>query len=122
MVHYSVQLKDQKFVKRYGCFPFAKNMSKNIGKNISINLCGKYNQKLLYNAKQSATDVFKTTSKRTFKTAIQRTAETAGESQLFQEVHRRIFQKHVEEIPIERFTSPEERQKIIGVLKINIIV
>ena len=54
-------------------------MNKNIGKNISKNLCGKYNRKLLYNAKQSATAVFKTPSKRTFKTAIQRTAETAGD-------------------------------------------
>ena len=39
-------------------------MGKNIVKNISINLSAKYNQKLLNNAKQSATGVFKTVSKR----------------------------------------------------------
>ena len=39
-------------------------MSKSIGKNRSKNLSGKYSQKLLNHAKQSATDVFKTASKR----------------------------------------------------------
>ena len=39
-------------------------MGKNIGKNISENLSRKYSQKLLDHTKQSATDVFKTASKR----------------------------------------------------------
>ena len=43
---------------------FAKIMGKNIGKNINKNLSGKYNQKLIDDAKQSATDAFKTASKR----------------------------------------------------------
>ena len=34
-------------------------MGKNIGKNISKNLSGKYSQKLLDHAKQSATDALK---------------------------------------------------------------
>ena len=42
-------------------------MSKNVKKNASV----KYSQKLLDHAKQSATDAFKTASKR----AIQKTAE-----------------------------------------------
>ena len=50
-------------------------MGKNIGKNISKNLIGKYNQKLLDHAKQSATDLFKTTSEK----AIQKTAEATGD-------------------------------------------
>ena len=41
-----------------------KNMGKNIGKNVSKNLSGKYSQKLLGHAKQSAADAFKTASKR----------------------------------------------------------
>ena len=49
-------------------------MAKNIGKNMSKNVSGKYNQKLLYHAKQSATDALKTTSNR----AIQKTAEATG--------------------------------------------
>ena len=43
---------------------FAKNMGKNIGKNISKNLSVKYSQKLLDPAKKSATDAFKTFSRR----------------------------------------------------------
>ena len=50
---------------------FAKNMCKNIGKNLSKALSGKYSQKLLDHAKKSATDAFKTTSKR----IIQKTGE-----------------------------------------------
>ena len=41
-----------------------KNMGKNIGKNVSKNLRGKYSQKRLDHAKQSATDAFKTASNR----------------------------------------------------------
>ena len=65
------------FAKGYGFLCFAKSRGKSIGKNISKNLNGKYipgmlaiSQKLLDHAKQSATDVFKTASKR----AIQNTA------------------------------------------------
>ena len=52
-------------------FPQYIYYCKNIGKNLSKNLSGKYTQKLLDRAKQSATDVFKTASKR----VIQKTAE-----------------------------------------------
>ena len=64
MIRYSVQPKDQIFVKGFGFLSFAKNMGKNIGKNIIKNLNGKYSQKLLDHGKQSATDAFKTASKR----------------------------------------------------------
>ena len=49
-------------------------MSGNIAKNISKNLRGKYSHNLLDYAKQSATEVLKTTSKR----AIQKSAEETG--------------------------------------------
>ena len=61
MMCYSVQPRDQIRVKGYGFLSFAKNMGKNIGKNISKNLCGKYSQKFLDHANQSATDALKTT-------------------------------------------------------------
>ena len=61
---------------------FAKNLGKNIGKIISKNVSGKYSpcmlamrQKLLGRAKQSATDGFKTVSKR----VIQKTAEAISD-------------------------------------------
>ena len=53
---YSVEPKDQIFVKGYGFLSFAKNMSKNIGKYLSRNLSSKYSQKVLDHAKQSARD------------------------------------------------------------------
>ena len=43
---------------------FAKNMEKTIGKNISKIVSGKYCQKCLDYAKQSATNALKITSKR----------------------------------------------------------
>ena len=61
--HYSVQLKDQIYVKGYGFLSLDRNMGRNIDKNISKNLNSKYNQKLLDHAKQSATDALKTASK-----------------------------------------------------------
>ena len=64
MARYSVQPRDQIFVKGYGFQSFAKNMGENIGKNISKNLSGKYSKKLLDHARQSATDAFKTASKK----------------------------------------------------------
>ena len=81
-MRYSVQPRDRIFLKGYGFLSFAKNMGKNNGKNIIENLSGKYSpvmlamrQKPLAHAKQSATDVFKTASKR----AIQNAAEATGD-------------------------------------------
>ena len=64
MTRYSVQPKDQTFVKGYRFLSFAKNMGKNIGKKISKNLSEKYSHKFLHHAKNSATDAPKTGSKR----------------------------------------------------------
>ena len=75
MTGYSVQPRDQIFVKGYGFLSINKNMDKNIGKNISKNLSGKYCQKLLDHAEQSASDALKTTSKR----VIEITAEATGD-------------------------------------------
>ena len=50
-------------------------MGKNIGKNISKSLSSKFRKKLLNHDKQSATDPFKTASKR----AIQNTGEATGD-------------------------------------------
>ena len=56
ITRYSVQPRDWIFVKGYGFLSFAKNMGKDIGKNIIKNLSGKNRQKLLDHTKQSATD------------------------------------------------------------------
>ena len=55
------------FMKGYGFLSFAKNMVRNI--------TSKYGQKLFDNAKQSATDALKISSKR----VSQKTAEATGD-------------------------------------------
>ena len=50
-------------------------MGKNIGKNVSKYLCGKYSQQLLDDAKEYATDALKTSLKR----VIQKVAEATGD-------------------------------------------
>ena len=48
------------------------------GKKVSENLSGKYSQKLLDHAKQSATDALKTTSKKVIEKAAEGTGELIG--------------------------------------------
>ena len=59
MTCYLVQRRDRIFVKGYGFLPFARNIRKNTGKNVS----GKYSQKLLDHAKQAVTGALKIVSK-----------------------------------------------------------
>ena len=56
MTRYSVQPRNRIFVNGYGFLPFARNMVKNISKNVS----SKYIQKLLAHAKKYYTDARKT--------------------------------------------------------------
>ena len=51
-MHYSIETRERRYVKRYGFLSFAKN----IGKNLS----NKYGQKLVDSSKKSATDALKT--------------------------------------------------------------
>ena len=73
-MRYSVQPRDQIFVKSYGFLSFAKNMDKNVGKNKSKILNRNSSQKLLVHAKKSARDALKTSSKK----VIQKTAGATG--------------------------------------------
>ena len=61
---YSIEPRDELFVKGYGFLYLSKNMSKVIGKNISKNLSG--NQEL--HAKKSGTDALKGERKKFSKT------------------------------------------------------
>ena len=63
MMRYSVQPRNRIFVKGCGFFSFAKSMGKSIDKNISKNLSVKCSQKLLDQAKKSATGELKTSPK-----------------------------------------------------------
>ena len=53
-------------------------MCKNIGKNINKSLNSKYSEKHLDHAKQSATDAFKTSSKRVIPKTVKATGGLSG--------------------------------------------
>ena len=103
---------------------FAEDMSSNISENISQILISKYIQKPLDHAKQYATDVFKTFSKR----VIQNTAETNDDligNKIADKITRSSntsTQNNLEtneEILREKYLSPKLIQKNCEWSKIN---
>ena len=115
-MRYSVEPRDRIHVKGYGFLSFAKNMSKNLGSN---------GQKLLDRAKKSTTDAIKT--------AIQKTAKATGDligdkiadkiTSVSKKSSKKLQNNETEvnvEIatPKKRYISPEERQQIIGELRL----
>ena len=110
------------FLKGYGFLSFAKNRSKNIGKKISKKLSGKYSQKLLDQAKKSATDAFKTASKRSIQETVVTTGDLIGnkivdritkDSKPSQQNNSEtVINEHDKEIPKEGYIHPERKQKI----------
>ena len=106
-------------MKSYGFLSFAKN----IGENISKILSGKYGQKLLDHAKQSATDAFKTSSK----IFIQKTAEGTGDlignkvADKIPRVSKSLTQNNLETqyISPNKYISPELRQKTNNDLRLK---
>ena len=123
MARYSVQPRERIFSKGYGFLSFAQNMGKNNSKNRSKNLSGKYSLNILNLAKQPAVDVFKTALKR----PIKKTAEVTGDligNEIANKITRvsqhsqqnnseTVTYGNDEEIPKERYLSPEERQIVI---------
>ena len=126
-MRYSIEPRDRRYVKGYGFLSFAKKS----GKNIS----SKYSKKLVASAKKSATDAIKTTSKR----AIQKTAEATGDlignktpdkitstskKSLkefdLKELHSTELSSSEanNEIPKERYISPQGRQKLLDELRL----
>ena len=91
-------------------------MGKNIGKNISKKLNSKYGQILLDHAKQSATGVLKTVSKRTIHNTTEATDDLIGNkiADKITRVSKTSPQNNSEtsekEIIKERYMSPEKRK------------
>ena len=90
-------------------------MRKNIGKNVSKNWSNKYGQKPLDRAKRSATDTIKSHSKNTETTGdlirhkiankITKLSRNSPQNNLWT-----VTNEQDNEIPKERYISPEERQ------------
>ena len=109
------------YVKGYGFLYFAKNMGKC--------LSNKYGQKLLDSTKKSTADAIKTASK----TVIQKPAEATGDLignkiadkitiVLKKKPAKELHNNDDEDVEItthnKRYISPEEREQIIGVLRL----
>ena len=90
-------------------------------------MSGKYSQKLLDHAKKSATVALKTSSKRVIQKTAQATSDFIGNkiankiTKLSKNLKENNSEtdEHDKEIPKERYVSPEERQEIIGELRLK---
>ena len=106
-MRYSIEPRERRYVEGYGFLSSARNLN------------NKYGQKLADSAK-SAIDAFKIASKR----AIQKTADATGDlignkiaDKITSYSKNPVNEPHSNnvsnEIPKERYISPQERQKII---------
>ena len=110
--------------KRLLLFFFAKNMYKYISKSISKNVSSKFSQKCIDHAKHFTINEVKATSKR----SIQKTAVATNDSirnKIVDEITRisKTSQKNnpeanEEDVLRERYTSSDQRQKIIDDLRL----
>ena len=118
MTRYSVQLSDRIFVKDHRFFCFAKNMSQDIGKDISNNICGKYSHKLFDHVKQSDTDALKTTSKRVIQKTVEATGDLTGNiiADKITKISKTSLENNLETVkieikmPEEEYIPPKKRQ------------
>ena len=113
-MRYSTENRERKYVKDYGFLSFAIN----IGKNLS----NKYGQKLVDSATKSATDASKTASKRTIHKTAEATEDLVGNkiADTITSISRKPANKLQNdelqsnkannEIPKERYISPQKRQ------------
>ena len=118
-MRYSIEPIERRYVKGHGFLSFARNLGTYTTK-ATKNVNNKYSQKVAGSVKKSATDPLKIAGKR----AIQKTAEATGDL-VGNKVADKItsYSKKTEnephsndvsnEIPKERYISPQERQKKI---------
>ena len=118
-MRYSIEPIERRYVKGYGFLSFAKNMGKHATKVAEI-LNNKYGQKLVDTARNSATDALKIAGHR----AIQKTAEVSGDlvGNFIADKITSISKKPESEphsnavsneIPKQRYITPQERQKLL---------
>ena len=117
--------KRQNICRKLWIFVFATKMGKKIGKNISKSLDSKYSQKRLDHAKQSATDAFKTSSKRVIQKRVEATGDLIGNrfadkiTRASKTSPKNNLETDKEEMLREKYISPKLRQKFIDELRLN---
>ena len=79
---------------------------------------GKCSLKLLHSAKKSTTDVIKTASKKAIQTTADTTGDLIGNKITKASSQNSLKTKLNEEIPSDRYISPEKRQQIINELRL----
>ena len=122
-MRYSIEPRERRYVKGYRFLSFAKN----IGRNLN----DKYGQKLVDSAKISEIDALKAADER----AIQKTAEATGDlvgnkiADKITSISKKkkpakklqdyeLQSNKANEIPKERYISPQERQQTIDELRL----
>ena len=122
---YSIEPKERRHVKGYGFLSFARNIGTHAAE-VAKSISNKYSQKLVETAKKSATDAIKTVSKR----AIQKIAEATGDlvgnkiADKITSASRKSRNVEIQsnevnnEMPKERYISPNERQQIVDELRL----
>ena len=100
-------------------------MRENISKSISKNVSSKFSQKRIDHAKHFTINWIKATSKRVIQKTAQETGDLIG-NKIVDKITRvqKVLKKNnpeenEEEILRERYTSPEQRQKIIDDLRLT---
>ena len=112
MRHYSVTPRDQILKKSKKYFSLAKNTGKNIAKTLIKNLSSNYSQTFLDHAKQSATDVLETATKRAVKKASETTDDFIFRNLLIKlqkprKLCSRIIQKQLQMSMIKRYLKKD---------------
>ena len=112
-MRYSIEPRERRYVEGYGFLSFARNLN------------NKYGQKLMDSAKKSAIDAFKIASKRAIPKTTEATRDLIGKKiadnitsyskNPANETHSNDVSN---EMPKERYISPQERQKIIDKLRL----
>ena len=123
-MRYSIEPRERRYVKGYGLLSFARNLGTHTTK-VAKNVSNKYGEKLSDTAKISSANALKIVGQR----AIQKTAAASGNlvgnfiadkiasisKRPATEPHSNVVSN---EIPKERYISPQERQKIIDELRL----
>ena len=123
-MRYSIELRERRYVKRYRFLSFARNLGTHSTK-VAKNLNNKYGQKFTDSAKKSATDALKSSGKGTNQKTAEETGDLVGNfiaDKIISIKKNPASEPHLNaasnEIPNERYISPQERQKNIDELKL----
>ena len=123
-MRYSIEPIERRYVKGYGFLSFARNLGTYTTK-ATKDLNNKYSQMLADSVKKSATDALKIAGKRAIQKSADETRDLVGNkivNKITSYSKNPANEPHSNdvsnEIPKERYISPQERQKIIDELRL----